>query len=251
MAQMNNPVWYRDWFSSPYYPLLYRHRDDREADLFVSYLLGQLNIAPGSRVLDLACGRGRHARILAKAGLEVVGIDLSEASIEEARGLTKKNDHLEFFVHDMLEPFPCGNFHYVFNLFTSFGYFDGKEENRKILRNIYQSLNPGGRIVLDYFNIQYVRKHLIAAEEKVENGVLFEISREEQQGRMLKRIRITDPALGQPLEYTEQVQVIDFELFTTCLTESSFQVEEVWGDYQGRSYAPEDSPRMVLIARKQ
>lgn len=247
---MTQPAWYRDWFSSPYYPLLYRHRDDREADLFVSHLLTHLNIAPGYRVLDLACGRGRHARILAKAGLEVVGLDLSEASILEARAAVEKNDRLEFFVHDMREPFPCGNFHYVFNLFTSFGYFDGKEENRKILRNIYHSLNPGGRIVLDYFNIQYVRKHLIAAEEKTENGVLFEISREEQAGRVLKRIRISDPAAEGPIEYTEQVQIIDFELFTACLDESGFVVEEVWGDYHGRPFDAETSPRMVLFARR-
>jgi cyclopropane fatty-acyl-phospholipid synthase-like methyltransferase len=57
--------WYKDWFDSPYYHILYKYRDDSEANGFIDHLLEALNPRPGARILDLACGRGRYSRHIA------------------------------------------------------------------------------------------------------------------------------------------------------------------------------------------
>ena len=69
--------WFKDWFNSPYYHLLYANRDEREASDFIDALLEYLKSPPGSRMLDVACGRGRHSRYLESRGFDVTGLDLS------------------------------------------------------------------------------------------------------------------------------------------------------------------------------
>src|SRR5882762_9044446 len=75
------PDWYREWFDSPYYHKLYFERNEAEAAAFIHLLLTFLDPPPEARMLDVACGRGRHARILAAQGFDVTGIDLSGNSI--------------------------------------------------------------------------------------------------------------------------------------------------------------------------
>lgn len=202
----------------------------------------------GARVLDLACGRGRHARHLARYGLQVYGLDLSVDSIHEAKRFVQPN--LSFAVHDMRAPFPVGDLAVVFNLFTSFGYFQTIEENIQVLQNIHDSLAPEGRIVLDYFNIQYVRKHLIPEEERQENKIRFHIRRYEQAVKVVKEITIHDPRQRQPIHYQESVQSIDYQTFEHILSCTSFTLDTAWGDYDGNPFDPETSPRLVLFARK-
>ena len=68
---MSEQAWYKEWFDSPFYHKLYFERDDKEAETFISTLIDHLQPAPGSTILDIACGRGRHSRILAKKGFNV------------------------------------------------------------------------------------------------------------------------------------------------------------------------------------
>src|SRR5687768_1289478 len=110
--------WFESWFDSPWYPILYSHRDHAEAEAFVENLLKTLAPAPGARFLDLACGRGRHARFIHRRGFDVTGLDLSTASIADARLFEEPG--LRFAVQDMRHPFP-GTYDYILNLFTSFG----------------------------------------------------------------------------------------------------------------------------------
>ena len=105
--------WYRSWFNSPYYHLLYADRDEKEAAEFINNLVDHLKPQPGSRMLDVACGNGRHARQLATKGFQVTGIDLSENSISEAEN--DQSENLHFFVHDMRKLFWINYFDYTFN----------------------------------------------------------------------------------------------------------------------------------------
>ena len=114
-------TWFKDWFNSPYYHQLYKNRDLKEAELFIDKLVQHLKVSPGSRMLDVGCGKGRHCIQLAGKGFDVTGIDLSEESIEEA--LKYEQENLHFFTHDMRLPFWINYFDYAFNFFTSFGYF--------------------------------------------------------------------------------------------------------------------------------
>ncbi|HHG86363.1 MAG TPA: class I SAM-dependent methyltransferase, partial [Bacteroidetes bacterium] len=147
--------WFEAWFNSPYYHLLYDHRDEREARRFISKLITHLNPPPGSRMLDLACGKGRHAAQLAEYGYEVTGLDIAEDSILAARE-QYASPHLQFAVHDMRQPlpFPQEHFDYVFNLSTSFGYFETEAEHLQTLQHIARSLKRGGTFVMDFMNAE-------------------------------------------------------------------------------------------------
>ena len=169
----NENSWFANWFSSPYYPILYKKRDEREAEEFIANLLGHMQLKKGSRVLDLACGRGRHARFLRQFGHSVVGYDLSRESILEANRFS--DEQLHFYVHDMRQTFPHGDFDAVFNLFTSLGYFQDVMENCLTLMNISEATRPGGWLLIDYFNADKVLQDLVPEEEKVIQGIHFKI----------------------------------------------------------------------------
>src|SRR5699024_4430381 len=98
--------WFRTWFNSPYYHILYANRDKKEAEHFIRVLIGYLVLKVDCKILDLACGIGRHSIQLNKLGYEVWGIYLSEKSIKEAK--EEENSKLHFDVFDMRQPYkPC------------------------------------------------------------------------------------------------------------------------------------------------
>lgn len=107
----DNKEWFGEWFDSPYYHILYKHRDFEEARNFIRKVCNYLVFNENDRILDLACGKGRHAIYLNQAGFNVVGVDLSVKNIEYARRY--ENERLRFYVHDMREVFRQCNFDYV------------------------------------------------------------------------------------------------------------------------------------------
>src|SRR4051812_4584833 len=94
--------WYKEWFNSPYYDTLYYKRNEQEAAAFIQLLIGHLDPKPESLMLDVACGKGRHSRVLAEMGFDITGIDISETAIAEAK--KTETEHLHFFCHDMRLP---------------------------------------------------------------------------------------------------------------------------------------------------
>ncbi len=179
--------WFRSWFNSPYYHLLYADRNEKEAQDFIARLLDYLKPPPGSTMLDVACGTGRHAKALAAKGFDVTGIDLSPNSI--AHALHFANDHLHFYEHDMRELFWINYFQYVFNFFTSFGYFKTHRENSNAIRTMAQSLHNGGTLVLDYLNSKWVEAQLVPqSEKKSANGVHFSINKWSDADHFYKRM---------------------------------------------------------------
>src|SRR5690554_6600617 len=126
--------WFETWFDTPYYHILYQNRDFSEAEKFINNLLDYLKLPKDANCLDLACGKGRHSVFLNKKGLQVTGVDLSENSIQEAKPF--ENETLKFDTHDMREVYKKNTYDIVFNLFTSFGYFDSSEDNLKVLKSV-------------------------------------------------------------------------------------------------------------------
>ena len=114
-------------------------------------------------MLDLACGNGRYSIALNRMGYYVTGIDLSQKKIEAAK--ICQNNSLSFAVNDMRMPLEPDKYDFVFNLFTSFGYFDNEEENKIVLTNVYNSLKKGGVFVLDYVNGEKAARNLMQQEE--------------------------------------------------------------------------------------
>jgi SAM-dependent methyltransferase len=246
---MKETAWYRQWFNSPFYHKLYFERDEQEAEAFINKLISYTGPAPGSRILDVACGKGRHSKILASMGYQVTGIDISGDSIAYAKQFEHEN--LEFFVHDMRLPFRVNYYNYAFNFFTSFGYFRTRREHDDAIRTIAKSLVPGGTFVIDYLNTHYAEDHLHPQEEKVIGSTLYKVNRWDDQDHFFKKITITDPTLSSPMEYTEKVAKFSLGDFTDMLSFQGLQVDEVFGDYQFHQYDVRNTPRLILLATKQ
>ena len=226
--------WFRDWFDSPFYHKLYFERDEKEAESFIRRLADHLQIEPGSRVIDIACGRGRHCKVLASMGFDVTGIDLSPASIAWAKQFETENLH--FFIHDIRLPFWGNYFDHAFNFFTSFGYFRTRREHEAAIRTISRGLKESGTLVIDYLNVHYAEEHLLPGITKRMNGTTYDIQKWDTESHFYKKIKVLDASLTSPLEFTEIVSKFSLGDFTEMLSYHDMQVEEVFGDYELKPY---------------
>lgn len=240
--------WFTEWFDSVYYHKLYFERDDREAEGFINRLVNHLQPAPGSKMLDVCCGRGRHSRILARLGFEVTGIDLSPRSIAYAHAFESEN--LQFYQHDMRLPFRINFYDYAFNFFTSFGYFQTERENDNAVRTIANSLKQDGVFVIDYLNVHFEEDHLRHHDEAVIEGVNFSFTKWFDETHFYKKILIEDEDLEAPLEFTEKVAKFSLGDFNDMFAYHGLQIQEVFGDYDLGAYHVKNSRRLIAIARK-
>lgn len=167
--------WFATWFNSPYYHKLYKNRDETEARFFINNLMIFLNPKKSDKILDLACGKGRHAIFLNTLGFHVEGCDLAPESIAYAK--KHQNKTLDFFVHDMRNQLHNKNYDLILNLFTSFGYFEVFDDNLKTLMAVHQALTKNGKLVIDFFNADYVLEHLLPKEQKICDDIVFDISK--------------------------------------------------------------------------
>mgnify|MGYP006085001733 CR=1 FL=1 len=238
--------WFASWFDSPYYHLLYKNRDDEEAEKFILTLVKHLELPLETKVLDLACGKGRHAKTLHKAGLKVLGVDLSPNSITSAS--EHATEGLQFAVHDMREVIPNQKFKAVFNLFTSFGYFDGNSENLRMLESIHGMLEESGILIIDFMNTSKVIANLVKEEVKVMDNVHFDISRKYDGNHIFKTISF-DTENGRQ-NHTERVQAIKLTDFEYLLSSSKFEILRTFGDFDLNSFNEEGSNHLIIIARK-
>ncbi len=240
--------WFKDWFNSAYYHQLYFNRDKTEAQLFIKKLIDYLKPAAHARMLDVACGKGRHSMQLAGLGFDVTGIDLSESSIEEA--LTHESDKLHFYQHDMRLPFWINYFDYAFNFFTSFGYFRTQREHDNAIRSIAGSLKLNGIFVMDYLNVHFSEDHTVHQSETEIDGINFIITKWYDEFHFYKKIIIEDETQSEPFIYIEKVAKFNLGDFTDMFAYQGLQIQEVFGDYNFGKYDVKKSPRLIMIAKK-
>lgn len=244
---MTEKEWFDEWFNTVYYHILYKHRDHEEAASFLDALILKYRMPKSSKILDLACGKGRHSIYLNKKGFDVTGVDLSANNIGHA--LQFESDTLKFEIHDMREVYRPESFDYIFNLFTSFGYFDSKDENLDVIRATVESLRPRGKFIFDFLNPYVVINNLVAKEEKVIDNVLFKIEREyTDDDYILKKITVQDH--GQEYHYFEKVKAIRRVEFLNYFEEQNLKVLNVFGDYQLSPYLREKSNRLIFVLEK-
>lgn len=237
--------WFETWFDTKYYHILYRNRDENEACQFIGALLRFLEPPEKAHFLDVACGKGRHSVYLNKLGYEVTGIDLSQNNIRAARKHQCRNLH--FDVRDMREPLNEGIFDYALNLFTSFGYFDHRNEHLRAIRNVASALRDQGTFVIDYLNVDYVRSHLVKEEVQNHEGIEFRINRTLKDGFIYKHIQVR--AKDEVAEFTERVMAFERDDLEALLTEAGLQVQHCFGDYELQPWSA-DRPRVIIIAQK-
>jgi SAM-dependent methyltransferase len=245
--EMEAPIdWFSSWFDSPYYHILYKNRDFREAQMFVEKLAQFLDFQPQHKILDLACGKGRHAINLNQKGLEVVGADLSPESITYAQQFT--NSRLRFYVHDMRQSLPENDFDFVLNLFTSFGYFESADDNLQVIQSITQGLKPQGRLVIDFLNPHKVVQTMLPFESKTVEGINFLITKQLENDFIVKTIEFTDQ--GKKFEFQERVKAIMPDEFLTYFAQSGLTLRHLFGNYQLENFDLINSDRMILIAER-
>ncbi len=238
----DSTMWYASWFDTPYYHILYKDRDYKEAKTFMDTLTKYLSLTLGEKILDLACGKGRHSKYLNTLGFDVTGVDLSKNSIEYASQF--ENDTLKFEVHNMCEPYPA-KFSAVFNLFTSFGYFDNEEDNLNTIKAIKSDLNDTGFGVIDFMNVEYIIENLVPEENKIVDGITFDIKRYYKEGYIIKEIRFTDNQ--EDFFYTERVKSITLDDFKAYFSKADIHLLDIFGDYQLKKFNVKNSPRLILI----
>ena len=242
ITNSNSNDWFESWFDTEYYHILYKERNDEEAQLLMDNLTQYLNLPEEARILDLACGKGRHAIYLNSLGYDVTGIDLSENSITEAS--TYANEKLHFKVHDMRET--CDEkYDAIFNLFTSFGYFDEDADNLKTLKAIHNSLTETGFAVIDFMNADYVIENLVPEEIKEVDGIDFHIKRTYKDGYIFKEISFEDK--GKKHQYTERVQALRLADFEKMMEEAGIYLLDIFGDYKLRKFFKTQSERLIMI----
>ena len=243
---MKEKGWFVDWFDTEYYHMLYCKRDDEEAAKFIRTLMDRMQLERGSKIADIACGKGRHSRVLAGLGYLVTGYDLSENSIKYARKHASGSEVFE--VQDMRLPFPQNDFKAALNLFTSFGYFETLEEDMDCLLNFYNLLQPGGYFIQDYINGQPVLQNLpIQAKEEC-NGMHFLTNKTWNDPFVVKEIQVTTPT--EVKHFKEKVKIYKADDLLAMHTQCGFVTQQVFGSYQFTEYDAATSPRLIIVSQK-
>jgi SAM-dependent methyltransferase len=197
-------------------------------------------------MLDMPCGKGRHSRYLADKGFEVLGADLSQRNILEAKKF--ETEKLTFAVHDMRRLFYINYFDFAFNLFTSFGYFNSEHENMGTVQTFSSALKKGGKLVLDFFNAGEVMTKIYPSFKKEINGITFLIEKKTEDNKVWKKIEVQDGK--QTFFFEEQVQALTLQDFGKYFAENNLRIIQLFGSYQLEDYNEKKSERLILIAQK-
>jgi SAM-dependent methyltransferase len=233
--------WFEEWFGEDYLRL-YPHRDDADAGRAVALISRVVGLRPGSRVLDVACGAGRHARAFSGLGALCFGLDLSATLLRLARQVTTA----PLIRADMRYlPVRPGSMDLTVNLFTSFGYFERDAEHAAALQEMVSTVRIGGWFVIDFLNPAAVRRQLVPEETIQLSGQTVQVTRSvSPDGRYVcKSIRAP---IGR--HYMERVRLFEPEQISQMLESAGVRIRHRFGDYDA---APLEagSPRTILLGR--
>jgi cyclopropane fatty-acyl-phospholipid synthase-like methyltransferase len=241
--------WFDTWFDSKYYHILYNNRNDAEAQLFIDNMVKYLSLSANQKVLDLACGKGRHSVMLLKHGLQVVGADLSKNSIQFAKQMEQEN--LEFYVHDMRNIIRTNYFDAVFNCFTSFGYFKNRHHNQLAANAMLSATVPNGKIVIDFLNSAKAKDAIEQQSffDLLREGISFKIHKKIENGFFMKNIEIIEDN-KEPQYFSETVQAFYLNDFIEIFSKAGAVLEQTFGDYHLNKFDEKTSPRLIMVFKK-
>lgn len=251
--------WFKKWFGTGDYLELYKHRNSSDASKIAGLITRTLKLPRGSRVLDVACGNGRHSLIFASKGFNVLGIDLSAFLIGEAKKklrteYSRQKDHLKFEIRDMRNIDHRNEFDLAVNLFSSFGYFEKDSENFRVFGSIARALKPGGYFFFDYLNESALREKLVPSDVSVRNHNAVVQVREIKNNAVYKTIYIVknSPGKGNPevSVFHEMIKLYSLEKFKAAFAKSGLDIIRTFGDYHGKRYNKHSSERLIILARK-
>jgi len=241
-------TFFDDEYLRIYQPQLTPERTRGEADFIVQ----SLRLPPAARVLDLACGHGRHAVELARRGFRMTGVDLSERYLEMAAEEARRAGvEVEWLARDMRQLDFDGAFEGAYSFFTSFGYYD-ERENEAVIQRLARALKPGGRVLLDLMN----RDRLLASppgrtwNQRDDGALLMEESAlDPRTSRVRVRQTLIDPQTGPRPVKEFEVRLYTCAELAAILDRQGLEVRDVWGGADRTPYVA-DSPRLVLLAER-
>ena len=233
--------WFEEWFGEEYLHL-YPHRDDEDADRLVTLVTESVPLEPRSRVLDVACGAGRHARAFEGRGLLTFGVDLSMPLLRRAREVAR----VPLMRADMRRlPIRARSMDLTVNLFTSFGYFDTDHDHLRSLREMLATVRLGGWFVIDFLGATWVRRSLVSMETMTVGDREVRVERRlEEDGRfVLKTITVPEGR-----RFIERVRLYDRSELVAMITAAGGRVTIEYGTYDGAALTA-DAPRTILLAQ--
>jgi SAM-dependent methyltransferase len=244
--------WFEKWFSSKYYLELYSHRDEEDARWIINLLQRNIHFPTDSKVLDIACGAGRHSIELARRGFDVTGFDLSAYLIKMAMKTflesMEKGLKLKFLIKDMRNFNFRNRFDIAMNIFSSFGYFEDDTSNFKVFRNASDSIRSGGYFVFDYLNRKFILKNLVPLTVTERAGYKITQKRRLEGDFVHKEISIRDGKFTAGFE--ERLRLYSPEEIRKELSALGFKVEKTFGDYFGNKFNNIQSQRFIVFAKK-
>jgi SAM-dependent methyltransferase len=218
----------------------------------VAFLVEHLGVEAPARVLDLACGYGRHATALAARGFRVTGLDLSAPSLEEARRTSAEAGvEVEWIERDMRDLSFDGEFDAVLNLFTAFGYFDAEEDDVRVLDGVARALRPGGVFLIDTINpIALARRFQPSSWRELESGALFleDRSWDLRRGRSEALWVLVLPD-GERRALRHSARTYTYPELAAMMARAGLDVDADWGGFDGSEFGM-DSWRMLIRARR-
>jgi SAM-dependent methyltransferase len=236
------------WFQAAFgalYPIVYSHRDDASAEREAAFARDFLGIAPGSRVLDLASGDGRHLAAFGALGFDAVGVDLSETLTQRARA--RGCCHVVRADLRAL-PFAPDTFDHATSFFTSFGYFESEDENLQALREAARALRAGGRLLLDVPDRDQLERELVPCSEFLRDGLRMRCDRAIAGGRVRKSVRVTTPRGEEVAHFEESVRVYTLDELRGILGAAKLRVVREAGGFDGRAIGKGD--RYLVAAER-
>lgn len=245
-----------EWFADEsfwlaLYPFLFPEERFAVAAAQVEQLLALTDIR-GGVVLDLCCGPGRHATVLAKKGFTVTGVDISPFLLEQAKARARtEGATVEWMLDDMRHFVRPEAYDLVLSLFTSFGFFGNKNDDLKVLGNIYQSLKPGGACVMDMLGKERLAKTFQpTTSQQAPDGTLL-VQRHEivdDWSRIRNEwILIQD---GRVRSFTFHLTLYSGQELKDGLYAVGFRRVRLCGDLEGNAYGPQ-AQRLVAVAWKE
>ena len=241
--------WFKSWFDSKYYHILYKNRNTQEAHFLIKNLVNLLIPDKNSLFLDLGCGSGRHSIELNKMGYKVDGIDLSTKSLEIAKPF--ENSRLKFIRADFRKLDFENKYDFILNLFTSFGYFDKENEHAQVFKQIFKSLKNNGHFVIDFLNTKKAVKNISKTNPQQTihiDNIEFRIKKSYDKNFIYKNIEIVDS--GKKISFSEKVKIITLDKFLKYFDGLNIHLEHQFGDYKLSNFDENNSDRLILIFKK-
>jgi ubiquinone/menaquinone biosynthesis C-methylase UbiE len=238
----------QNFWDEYYLPILIsrQRRTRKEVDLIVE----SLDLPKNSRILDLACGTGRHSIELARRGYSVVGLDSSQVYIDYAKKRAERlRVKVEFVLGDMRKLNFKQEFDAVINVHTSFGYYYKKDFD--ILRRINNALKTSGKFFIDVFNKDAILKNL---KRKISTptsyGRIVQVNKFDPRNSMLKTLwKIYDQKKKRQIVRKTSLRVYNYNELKQLVEKAGFSMIKSYGSWNKQPISMV-SPRLILVCQK-